>query len=194
MSDLNITMPDPKACALSSWAHTFLWGSWYHIWRGKTEMPVSDLLFWGFQSYCLFWKGTVALAPEPDPETGFREPTRTWKQRTAPNLSLRGMQALMWLPELRIRVNVADYWDIHYHTNLMTLTFPQDKTMKDNICKFWCFLFCLLFYSVYCPFKLLCSWEGVSGWGTHVVHPWLIHINVWQKPLQYCKVISLQLK
>ena len=36
-------------------------------------------------------------------------------------------------------------------------------------------------------------WEGVSGWGTHV-NPWLIHINVWQKPLQYCKVISLQLK
>ena len=32
-----------------------------------------------------------------------------------------------------------------------------------------------------------------SGWGTHV-HPWLIHVNVWQKPLQYCKVISLQLK
>ena len=23
--------------------------------------------------------------------------------------------------------------------------------------------------------------------------PWLIHVNVWQKPLQYCKVISLQL-
>ena len=35
-------------------------------------------------------------------------------------------------------------------------------------------------------------WEGGSGWGTHV-NPWLIHINVWQKPLQYCKVISLQL-
>ena len=29
-------------------------------------------------------------------------------------------------------------------------------------------------------------------WGTHV-NPWLIHVNVWQKPLQYCKVISLQL-
>ena len=25
--------------------------------------------------------------------------------------------------------------------------------------------------------------EGGSGWGTHV-HPWLIHVNVWQKPLQ----------
>ena len=37
------------------------------------------------------------------------------------------------------------------------------------------------------------SWEEGSGWGTHV-HPWLIHVNVWQKPLQYCKVISLQLK
>ena len=37
------------------------------------------------------------------------------------------------------------------------------------------------------------EWEGGSGWRTHV-HPWLIHVNVWQKPLQYCEVISLQLK
>ena len=36
------------------------------------------------------------------------------------------------------------------------------------------------------------KWEGGSGWGT-LVNPWLIHVNVWQKPLQYCKVISLQL-
>ena len=35
-------------------------------------------------------------------------------------------------------------------------------------------------------------WEGGSGWGTHV-HPWLIHVKVWQKPLQCCEVISLQL-
>ena len=35
-------------------------------------------------------------------------------------------------------------------------------------------------------------WEGGSGWGTHV-DPWLILVNAWQKPLQYCKVISLQL-
>ena len=35
-------------------------------------------------------------------------------------------------------------------------------------------------------------WEGGSGWGIHV-NPWLILVNVWQKPLQYCKVISLQL-
>ena len=34
--------------------------------------------------------------------------------------------------------------------------------------------------------------EGGSGWGTHV-NPRLIHVNVWQKPLQYYKVISLQL-
>ena len=33
---------------------------------------------------------------------------------------------------------------------------------------------------------------GGSGWGTHV-NPWLIHVSVWQKPLQYCKVIRLQL-
>ena len=35
-------------------------------------------------------------------------------------------------------------------------------------------------------------WERGSGWGIHV-NPWLNHANVWQKPLQYCKVISLQL-
>ena len=39
-------------------------------------------------------------------------------------------------------------------------------------------------------------WDGMgremeegSGWGTHV-QPWLIHVNVWQKPLQYCEVAS----
>ena len=36
-------------------------------------------------------------------------------------------------------------------------------------------------------------WEEGSGWGTHV-HSGLIHVNVWQKQPQYCKVISLQLK
>ena len=46
-------------------------------------------------------------------------------------------------------------------------------------------------------------WEDPEGWdgegvgrgdrdGEHV-NPWLIHVSVWQIPLQYCKVISLQL-
>ena len=45
---------------------------------------------------------------------------------------------------------------------------------------------------------MLVHWEdpevrgGESGWKTRV-NPWLIHVNVWQKPLQYCKVISFQL-
>ena len=34
--------------------------------------------------------------------------------------------------------------------------------------------------------------EGGQGWGIHVT-PWLIHVNVWRKPLQYCEVIGLQL-
>ena len=48
-------------------------------------------------------------------------------------------------------------------------------------------------------------WDNSEGWGGEgservvqdqgtFVHPWLIHLNVWQKPPQYCKVISLQLK
>ena len=35
--------------------------------------------------------------------------------------------------------------------------------------------------------------EEGSGWGTQV-HPCLFHVNVWQKPLHYCKIISLQWK
>ena len=50
----------------------------------------------------------------------------------------------------------------------------------------------------------LVHWEDPEGWagegggsgdrdGEIRVNPWLIHVNIWQKPLQYCKVISLQL-
>ena len=59
--------------------------------------------------------------------------------------------------------------------------------------------------------KTVCSgpvhWDDPEGWdgegggregqdGEHnvCVHPWLIHVNVWQKSPQYCKVISFQLK
>ena len=35
--------------------------------------------------------------------------------------------------------------------------------------------------------------RGVWDRGT-LVHLWLIHVNVWQKPPQYYKEISLQLK
>ena len=40
------------------------------------------------------------------------------------------------------------------------------------------------------------GWDGEGG-GRGVQdgeHPWLSHVNVWQKPAQYCKVICLQLK
>ena len=48
-------------------------------------------------------------------------------------------------------------------------------------------------------------WDNPEGWGgegggrevqdvgAHV-HPWLIHVNVLEKPPQYCKEIVLQLK
>ena len=36
------------------------------------------------------------------------------------------------------------------------------------------------------------SGRGESGWRIHA-NPCLIHVNVWQKPLQYYNVISLQL-
>ena len=30
------------------------------------------------------------------------------------------------------------------------------------------------------------GWEGHSGWGTHV-HPWRIHVNLWQKQYNIVK-------
>ena len=37
------------------------------------------------------------------------------------------------------------------------------------------------------------SGKGIQDGGTHV-HLWVIHVDVWQKPPQYCKEIILQLK
>ena len=37
----------------------------------------------------------------------------------------------------------------------------------------------------------LSNWTELN-W-TELVPPWLIHVNAWQQPLQYCKLISLQL-
>ena len=41
------------------------------------------------------------------------------------------------------------------------------------------------------------GWDGVGeGFrreGTHV-YLWLIHLDVWQRPAQYCKALTLQLK
>ena len=36
-------------------------------------------------------------------------------------------------------------------------------------------------------------WDGSSEWGT-TVYLWMVNVDAWQKPLQYCKVIILQLK
>jgi len=43
------------------------------------------------------------------------------------------------------------------------------------------------------------GWVGEGGWralqdGGNTCTPWLIHVNVWQKPPQYCKAIRLKLK
>ena len=51
----------------------------------------------------------------------------------------------------------------------------------------------------------LVLWDNSEGWegegservvqdGGTLIHSWLIYLNVWQKPPQYCKIISLQLK
>ena len=50
-----------------------------------------------------------------------------------------------------------------------------------------------------CITKNLEGWDGAGGQGRFkreetYVYLWLIHIVVWQKPIQYCKAIILCLK
>ena len=58
-----------------------------------------------------------------------------------------------------------------------------------------------LLYDAGNPKLVLCdSLEGWVGWGGRFkrewtyVYLWLTHVDVWQTPSQYCKVIILQLK
>ena len=73
----------------------------------------------------------------------------------------------------------------------------EEKCVQPRLYKY------IIIYSVFFTMNMLNSKMqgalgegGVGGgsvWGTHV-NPWLIHVNLWQKkPLQYYKVISLQL-
>ena len=49
------------------------------------------------------------------------------------------------------------------------------------------------FLSHFHPWFLLLCKQQYSNNRWSDVKEWLVHVNVWQKPLQYCKVISLQL-
>ena len=60
--------------------------------------------------------------------------------------------------------------------------FKQLKWRCTDISNYWRYYFQLL--------HLKLSTQNCGWWD---VNPWLIHVNVWHKPLQYCKVISLQL-
>ena len=58
----------------------------------------------------------------------------------------------------------------------------------------WVFLFLCLYFTVKENLSFQVGREVGGGIGMgNTFNPWLIHVNVWQKPLQYCKVISLWL-
>ena len=75
---------------------------------------------------------------------------------------------------------------------MLVLHFKKISTIPILMC-------CLYSSGAACSFK-----KTISG-NLHVfqsffphksnehVNPWLIQVNVWHKPLQYCKIISLQL-
>ena len=94
------------------------------------------------------------------------------------------VQAVMTSVPLSTGVNVTCFHSDRASLSTFLLLYPG-ASVGFSIPGFTCRLRCHLGWEG--------RWEGVSEWGTHV-HPWLIHVIVWQKPPQYCKVISLQLK
>ena len=60
-----------------------------------------------------------------------------------------------------------------------------------------------LMHEVECPKSML--WDNLEGWGgdggwrgfqdggAHL-YLWLIHVDIWKKPTQYCRLLFLQLQ
>ena len=103
------------------------------------------------------------------------------------------------LPKLCAWFHVPLPWN-HIHTGLLSYLFTAVLTTSKKIVSQVILLVVVyLFSHVWLfwphelwPTKFLCSWD-FPGKNTGV-DPWLVHVNVWQKLLQCCGVVSLQLK
>ena len=98
------------------------------------------------------------------------------------------------------------FWCCSLRTSHPSLLPQSPKVCSVHLCLFFCFAYNRSSAQVGCMRQVLGPgalgrprgigwrgrWECGTGWGTRV-NPWLIHVNVWQKPLQYHKIISLQL-
>ena len=99
--------------------------------------------------------------------------------------------------ELKIIITRLKHIFINQNRNHYNNTFllMRNKFVYSYKVKIHTLQFNEVLESIFCLLLVvgMFSMQKVVEWGAHV-HPWLIHVNVWQNPLQYCKVISLQLK
>ena len=79
-------------------------------------------------------------------------------------------------PALRLQYHASnlDWWFISYMILYVSMLFsqiipPSLSPTESKDCSVHLCLFCCLTY----------RWEGASRWGTRV-HPWRIHVDVWQ--------------
>ena len=82
---------------------------------------------------------------------------------------------------------LAEIWTLPSSPNFLSTVpsvSPQSKAKSS---------FCFLLWVVVRASQVVLVVKNSSA-NAGDIHPWLIHVNVWQKPPQYCKVISLQLK
>ena len=83
-------------------------------------------------------------------------------------------------------------WNLYNISTTMKFIQPKAAREKPTILYSWALDHYSSSLKTHAQIRWRGRWEGGSGWGIHV-NPWLIHVSVWEKPLQYCKVISLQL-
>lgn len=93
------------------------------------------MLFEISRIHCLFWNGNMVLASNPGLMVGLGEPSGVWQQGAVPNHSLSLGHAGLAMTSSWVEGEgrmVADYWAIHYHTNLMLNNWLSLKAIMSN--------------------------------------------------------------